>query len=63
LKTQSIDEVLRPLDTELNNLVGEKKLFEHRPKLGREIYRQKRRERKRVFGLFSLFFVSMVTML
>lgn len=42
LKTQSIDEVLKPLETELNNLIGEKKLFEHRPKLGREIYRQKK---------------------
>lgn len=42
LKTQSIDEVLKPLEAEFNNLLGEKKLFEYRPKLGREIYRQKK---------------------
>ena len=42
LKTQSIDEVLKPLEAEFNNLLGEKKLYEYRPKLGREIYRQKK---------------------
>lgn len=42
LKSQSIDEVLKPLVEEQNKLIGEKKLYDHRPKLGREIYRQKK---------------------
>jgi energy-coupling factor transporter ATP-binding protein EcfA2 len=42
LKVQSIDEDLKPLLKELNQLNGEKKIYEHKPKLAREIYRQKR---------------------
>ena len=42
LKDQSIDEDLKPLLKELNQLNGEKKIYEHKPKLAREIYRQKR---------------------
>lgn len=42
LKVQSIDEDLKPLFKELNQLNGEKKIYEHKPKLAREIYRQKR---------------------
>ena len=42
LKVQSIEEDLKPLNKELNQLNGEKKIFDYKPKLGREIYRQKR---------------------
>jgi len=42
LKVQSIEEDLKPLNKELNQLKGEKKIFDFRPKLGREIYRQKK---------------------
>lgn len=42
LKVQSIDEDLKPLLKELHQLNGEKKIYEHKPKLGREIYRQKK---------------------
>src|SRR5690606_7654998 len=42
LKVQSIDEDLKPLLKELNQLNGEKKIYEYKPKLGREIYRQKK---------------------
>ena len=42
LRVQSIDENLKPLLKELNQLNGEKKIYEHKPKLAREIYRQKR---------------------
>ena len=42
LKTQSIEEDLKPLNKELNQLNGEKKIFDFKPKLGREIYRQKK---------------------
>src|SRR5699024_6845811 len=42
LKVQSVDEDLKPLLKELNQLKGEKKIYEHKPKLGREIYRQKK---------------------
>lgn len=42
LKVQSIDEDLKPLLKELNQLNGEKKIYAHKPKLAREIYRQKR---------------------
>ncbi|MCT3788711.1 AAA family ATPase [Elizabethkingia anophelis] len=42
LKVKSIDEDLKPLLKELNQLNGEKKIYEHKPKLGREIYRQKK---------------------
>jgi len=42
LKVQSIDEDLKPLVKELNQLIGENKIYEHKPKLGREIYRQKK---------------------
>ena len=42
LKTQSIEEDLKPLNKELNQLKGEKKIFDFKPKLGREIYRQKK---------------------
>ncbi len=42
LKVQSIDEDLKPLVKELNQLRGEKKIFDYKPKLGREIYRQKK---------------------
>lgn len=42
LKVQSIDDDLKPLLKELNQLNGEKKIYEHKPKLAREIYRQKK---------------------
>ncbi len=42
LKTLSIEEDLKPLNKELNQLKGEKKIFDFKPKLGREIYRQKK---------------------
>lgn len=42
LKVQSIDEDLKPLVKELDQLKGEKKIFDYKPKLGREIYRQKK---------------------
>lgn len=42
LKAQSIDEDLKPLFGELNQLNGEKKIYEYKPKLAREIYRQKK---------------------
>ncbi len=42
LKVQSIEEDLKPLDKELNQLKGEKKIFDFKPKLGREIYRHKK---------------------
>lgn len=42
LKVQSIEEDLKPLNKELNQLNGEKKIFDFKPKLGREIYRQKK---------------------
>ncbi len=42
LKIQSIEEDLKPLNKELNQLKGEKKIFDFKPKLGREIYRQKK---------------------
>lgn len=42
LKIQSIEEDLKPLDKELNQLKGEKKIFDFKPKIGREIYRQKK---------------------
>lgn len=42
LKVQSIEEDLKPLNKELNQLNGEKKIFDYKPKLGREIYRQKK---------------------
>ena len=42
LKIQSIEEDLKPLNKELNQLIGEKKIFDFKPKLGREIYRQKK---------------------
>ena len=42
LKTQSIEDDLKPLIKELNQLKGEKKIYDFKPKLGREIYRQKR---------------------
>lgn len=42
LKVQSIDDDLKPLVKELNQLNGEKKIYEHKPKLGREIYRKKK---------------------
>lgn len=42
LKTQSIEEDLKPLLKEINNLIGAKKLYDFRPKLGREIFRQKK---------------------
>lgn len=42
LKTQSIEDDLKPLLKELNQLNGEKKIFDFKPKLGREIYRQKK---------------------
>jgi energy-coupling factor transporter ATP-binding protein EcfA2 len=42
LKVQSIDEDLKPLVKELNQLIGAKKIYEHKPKIGREIYRQKK---------------------
>lgn len=42
LKVQSIEEDLKLLNKELNQLNGEKKIFDFKPKLGREIYRQKK---------------------
>lgn len=42
LKVLSIEEDLKPLNKELNQLNGERKIFEFKPKLGREIYRQKK---------------------
>jgi len=42
LKVQSIDEDLKPLVKKLNQLIGAKKIYDHKPKLGREIYRQKK---------------------
>lgn len=42
LEVQSIEEGLKPLNKELNQLNGEKKIFDYKPKLGREIYRQKK---------------------
>jgi energy-coupling factor transporter ATP-binding protein EcfA2 len=42
LKVQSIEEDLKPLNKELNQLKGEKKIFDFKPKIGREIYRQKK---------------------
>ncbi|WP_231556217.1 AAA family ATPase [Gillisia sp. Hel_I_29] len=42
LEVQSIEEDLKPLNKELNQLNGEKKIFDFKPKLGREIYRQKK---------------------
>lgn len=42
LKVQSIEDELKPLIKELNQLSGEKKIFEYKPKLAREIYRQKK---------------------
>ncbi|BES61596.1 AAA family ATPase [Dysgonomonas capnocytophagoides] len=44
LKVQSIEESLKPLIKELNQLNGEKKLFEFKPKLAREVCRQRRVE-------------------
>lgn len=42
LKIQSIEEDLKPLNKELYQLKGEKKIFDFKPKLGREIFRQKK---------------------
>lgn len=42
LKVQSNDEDLKSLVKELNQLKGEKKIFDFKPKLGREIYRQRK---------------------
>ena len=42
LEVQSIEEDLKPLNKELNQLNGDKKIFDFKPKLGREIYRQKK---------------------
>ncbi|ELI6455815.1 AAA family ATPase [Flavobacterium psychrophilum] len=42
LKVLSIEEDLKPLIKELNQLKGEKKIFDFKPKLAREIYRQKK---------------------
>lgn len=42
LKIQSIEEELKPLVKELNQLKGEKKIFDFKPKLAREIFRQKK---------------------
>lgn len=42
LETQSIEEELKPLISELNQLNGEKKIYDFKPKLGREIFRQKK---------------------
>ena len=42
LKVQSIEEDLKPLNKELNQLEGEKKIFDFKPKLAREIFRQKK---------------------
>lgn len=42
LETQSIEEDLKPLISELNQLNGQKKMFDFKPKLGREIFRLKK---------------------
>lgn len=42
LKVLSIEDDLIPLNKELNQLKGEKKIFDFKPKLAREIYRQKK---------------------
>jgi energy-coupling factor transporter ATP-binding protein EcfA2 len=42
LEIQSIEEDLKPLIATLNQLSGEKKIYDFKPKLGREIYRQKK---------------------
>lgn len=42
LEIQSIEEDLKPLIAALNQLNGEKKIYDAKPKLGREIYRQKK---------------------
>lgn len=42
LRVQSIEEDLKPLNKELDQLKGEKKIYDFKPKLGREIYRQKK---------------------
>lgn len=42
LKTQSIEDELKQLEKELDQLKGEKKIFDFKPKLAREIYRQKK---------------------
>lgn len=42
LETQSIEDDLKPLIEELDQLNGAKKIYEYKPKLGREIYRQKK---------------------
>lgn len=42
LTVLSIEEDLKPLNKELNQLRGEKKIFDYKPKLAREIFRQKR---------------------
>lgn len=42
LKVLSIEDNLIPLNKELNQLKGEKKIFDFKPKLAREIYRQKK---------------------
>ncbi len=42
LETQTIEEELKPLISEMNQLKGEKKIFDFKPKLAREIFRQKK---------------------
>ena len=42
LEIQSIEEDLKPLIAALNQLNGEKKIYNFKPKLAREIYRQKK---------------------
>ena len=42
LEIQSIEEDLKPPIAALNQLNGEKKIYDFKPKLGREIYRQKK---------------------
>lgn len=42
LNSQSIEKKLKPLEDELSELLDEKKLFDFKPKLAREIYRQKK---------------------
>lgn len=42
LRVQSIEDDLKPLIKELNQLNGEKKIFQFKPKLAREIYRQRK---------------------
>ncbi|SHI64929.1 AAA family ATPase [Flavobacterium terrae] len=42
LSTQSIESELEPLEKELSELQGKKVIFTHKPKLAREIYRQKK---------------------